>query len=362
MRLFHSPERQSGIGSWLAAHLHKRGFLVAICGRREKEGQDVASSLDASSKSAIFVKCDVSSYESQVSMFQNVWKKWARLDILIVNAGCVDRDSKYNFMRRDASVDDLPPKPDTSCTDINFKGAVYGTTLATHFMRHNPNRKGGKIIVTGSTLGIYPCATFPEYCAAKAAVHQWVRTTGQILYKKEGITINCVMSGPIETPVMPGFSDAFLPEHMTLRSTLIAGYDLFLDDGENVRTGQLIEAAQKTLVPWGHPEYKSGAFAKRSEKIYDPWFSLLHGERSEIPGAMEGPPIRGPKIIVVTGATGSQGGGVMNIMKSQAGWKVRALTRDPTSDAAKKLAEEGIELLQGDLDDEVSLRRAFKVG
>jgi NAD(P)-dependent dehydrogenase (short-subunit alcohol dehydrogenase family) len=236
----------------------------------------------------MFVKCDVSSYESQVSMFQNVWKKWARLDVLIINAGCVDRDSKYNFMRRDASVDDLSPEPDTNCTDINIKGAVYGTTLATYFMRHNPNGKGGKVIVTGSTLGIYPCATFPEYCAAKAAVHQWVRTMGQMLHKKEDITINCVMSGPIETPAIPGFSDAFLPEHMTLRSTLIAGYDLFLDDGENVRTGQLIEAAHKTLVPWGHPEYKSGAFAKRSEKIYDPWFSPLHGERSEIPGAMEG--------------------------------------------------------------------------
>lgn len=52
----------------------------------------------------------------------------------------------------------------------------------------------------------------------------------------------------------------------------------------------------------------------------------------------------------------------MNIMKSQADWKVRALTRNPTSDAAKKLAEEGIEVLQGDFDDEVSLQRAFKVG
>ncbi|OSS47190.1 hypothetical protein B5807_09880 [Epicoccum nigrum] len=350
----------SGIGSWLAAHLHKRGFNVAICGRREKEGQDVASSLDASSKSAIFVRCDVSSYESQVTMFQNVWKKWTRLDVLIVNAGCVDRGSKYNLMRRDATVDDLPPMPDTSCTDIDFKGAVYGTTLATHFMRHNPNGKGGKIIVTGSMIGIYPCATFPEYCAAKAAVHQWVRSTNQTLHKQENITINCVMPGPIETPAMPGFSDAFLPEHMTLRSNLIASYDLFLDDAENVRNGQLIEAAHKSLIPWGHPEYKSGPFAKRSEKIYEPWSSLLYGEPSELPGAIKGPPIRGPKIIVVTGATGSQGGGVLNIMKNETNWKVKALTRNPTSDAAKKLADEGIEVLQGDFDDEASLRCAFK--
>lgn len=294
-------------------------------------------------------------------MFQSVWKKWGRLDVLIANAGCVDRDSKYLFQHRNTSVEDIPQKPDTSCTEIDFYGAMYGTTLATHFMRHNPNGKGGKIIVTGSMIGIYPCATFPEYCAAKAAVHQWVRTIGPVLHKKENITINCVMPGGIETPAMPGFSEAFLPEHMTLRSTLFAGYDLFLDDAENNKTGQLIEAAHKDLIPWCHPGYKSGAFAKRTEKVYDPWFKLMHGETSDLPGALEGPPSRGPKIIAVTGATGSQGGGVVNVMKGVAGWKVRALTRDPASRAAKNLASEGIEIRRADFDDEESLRKAFEV-
>lgn len=338
-----------------------RGYRVALCGRRDKEGQDIASSLDPSGDSVIFVKCDVSSYESQADMFQAVWKKWSRLDVLIANVGCVDRDSKYNLGRRDAGLDSLPPKPDTSCTDVDFKGAVYGTTLATHFMRNNPDGKGGKIVVTGSMIGIYPCATFPEYCAAKAAVHQWVRTIGPVLQDKENITINCVMPGGIETPAMPGFSEAFLPEHMTLKSTLISGFDYFLDDKENIKSGQLIEMAHQDLIPWGHPGYKSGAFAKRTEQVYEPWFAMMHGERSELPGALQGPPVRGPKIIAVTGATGSQGGGVVNIMKKAPGWKVRALTRNTASDAAKKLAGEYIEVVEADFDDENSLRQAFEV-
>lgn len=239
------------------------------------------------------MQCDVQSYASQVNLFQTVWKKWNRLDVLIANAGCVDRDSKYNFSHRDAEIDDVPSEPDTSCTDIDFKGVVFGTTLATHYMRHNPAGPGGKIIVTGSMIGIHPCATFPEYCAAKAAVHQWVRTMGPILHKKENITINCIMPGGIETPAMPD-STVFLPEEMTLKSTLISGYDIFLEDAENTKTGQLVEAAHDELFTWGHPEYKSGAFAKRTEKVYEPWFTMMHGERSELPGALQGPPERSP--------------------------------------------------------------------
>jgi uncharacterized protein YbjT (DUF2867 family) len=67
------------------------------------------------------------------------------------------------------------------------------------------------------------------------------------------------------------------------------------------------------------------------------------------------------KIIAVTGATGAQGGGVVNIMKKTPGWKVRALTRNVESDAAKKLLAEGIEVVQADFDDQGSLQTAFQV-
>jgi len=69
------------------------------------------------------------------------------------------------------------------------------------------------------------------------------------------------------------------------------------------------------------------------------------------------------KIIAVTGATGSQGGGVVNVMKKAPGWKVRAVTRNPESEAAKKLGADGsVEVVQADWDDEASLVKAFEVG
>lgn len=203
---------QSGIGLALAQHLHLKGWRVALVGRRSDIGQRQASSIDPTGQTAVFEQCNVASYSEQATTFKAVWDRWGRLDLLIANAGGVDSGSLYNFRRRGVGVDDVPPEPDTTCTNVHFKGVMYGTVLATHFMRHNQPRAGGKIIATTSMLGVQPCPTFPEYCSVEAGIIHWVRVSAPLLRSKENITINTVMMGPAITPVMPGFAKAFVPE------------------------------------------------------------------------------------------------------------------------------------------------------
>jgi uncharacterized protein YbjT (DUF2867 family) len=68
------------------------------------------------------------------------------------------------------------------------------------------------------------------------------------------------------------------------------------------------------------------------------------------------------KIIAVVGATGAQGGGLARaaLADPDGGFAVRALTRDPSKEAAVSLADQGAEVVQADLDDEASLRTAFE--
>jgi uncharacterized protein YbjT (DUF2867 family) len=68
---------------------------------------------------------------------------------------------------------------------------------------------------------------------------------------------------------------------------------------------------------------------------------------------------RGEKIILVTGATGKQGGAAVRHLLA-AGWRVRALVRNPRSPAAAALARAGAEVAGGDLDDAASLDAAAK--
>jgi len=67
------------------------------------------------------------------------------------------------------------------------------------------------------------------------------------------------------------------------------------------------------------------------------------------------------KIITVVGATGVQGGGLVRaILADPDGpFTARALTRNVGSDRARELASQGAEVIEADLDDETSVRKAF---
>ena len=65
------------------------------------------------------------------------------------------------------------------------------------------------------------------------------------------------------------------------------------------------------------------------------------------------------KPVLVTGATGRQGGAVLRHLL-QRGRPVRALTRNPDSPQARILAARGVGIATGDLEDRTSLERAMR--
>jgi uncharacterized protein YbjT (DUF2867 family) len=65
------------------------------------------------------------------------------------------------------------------------------------------------------------------------------------------------------------------------------------------------------------------------------------------------------RLIVVTGATGKQGGATAQHLLRK-GFRVRALTRDPEQASAQALQQQGAEVVAGNLDDRASLDRALE--
>jgi uncharacterized protein YbjT (DUF2867 family) len=66
-----------------------------------------------------------------------------------------------------------------------------------------------------------------------------------------------------------------------------------------------------------------------------------------------------PKRVLVTGATGKQGGEVARELLAR-GYRVHAMTRKPEAEKAQELARLGAEIVQGDLDDQASIARALR--
>lgn len=66
-------------------------------------------------------------------------------------------------------------------------------------------------------------------------------------------------------------------------------------------------------------------------------------------------------VIAVVGATGAQGRGLVRAIleNPEAGFRARAITRNPASQAARSLASAGVEVVRANVDDEASLTAAL---
>ena len=61
-------------------------------------------------------------------------------------------------------------------------------------------------------------------------------------------------------------------------------------------------------------------------------------------------------VIAVFGGSGRQGSGVVNALLASGKFTVRAVSRNPGSDAAAALTKRGVEVIKGNLLDAASLR------
>ncbi|KAI0159278.1 hypothetical protein BJ166DRAFT_580126 [Pestalotiopsis sp. NC0098] len=272
----------SGMGVALATHFVGKGWSVALFDVNDQGGQEIAESLGPN---AAYFHADVSSYDSQASAFLQVYKKWGHIDALLANAGIVDRSSVYILAHRNASVEDIPPAPDTSCTDIDYKGFVYGTQLAIHFMRHN-SPAGGKIIGTASVAAIQPHPTYPEYNGAKAGLLNFMRGVAGVLQTKENIQMNVVCPGLVATKIIPPeVVAAFEERHLTPVETVVAAYASFLENGDR-RYGVAVEASVDKIIEVERPPLGNGAASVRAVTVWEPLFKQMHAENSGLDGTI----------------------------------------------------------------------------
>jgi hypothetical protein len=81
-----------------------------------------------------------------------------------------------------------------------------------------------------------------------------------------------------------------LPCSLVRPATILEAYDLFINDEDNQRTGETVETAHNGLFWYDVPEHKAGDQDVRNTLVYEPWFTMIHGEKSGLEDALKGPP------------------------------------------------------------------------
>jgi NAD(P)-dependent dehydrogenase (short-subunit alcohol dehydrogenase family) len=172
----------TGIGAASALLLAQSGARVLITGRHE--GTLRASA--ARHSSIAYLVADIGRAEDVAASIAEVKARYGRLDVLVNNAGTAEiaplADASREHVQRTLAT--------------NVVGVVEITRQALPLLR----QAKGNVVNVATTIADEPFANMSLYCASKAAVLALTRAWAQEL-AVDGIRVNAVSPGPIDTPL-----------------------------------------------------------------------------------------------------------------------------------------------------------------
>jgi len=151
----------SGIGLETAELFYALGSNVVFVGGRKRPETEVPL-LD--NPRALLCNCDISSWDSLLSVFKAAIAKFGKIDIVCPNAGVDEPRNQYFELKVNDAGDPLPL--DLRVVDVDFKGTAYTVALGIHYMKKSG---GGSIVIVSSAAGYHGVPQLPNYCATKHA-------------------------------------------------------------------------------------------------------------------------------------------------------------------------------------------------
>ena len=146
----------SGVGRDCSKLFLKKGWKVALLGRRSKPLEDTAQD----HKNSMVVPCDVCDYQAVVSAFSSIVDRWGYIDVLFNNAG---------LAKPSQTIDNLSVEDWSEVVNVNLNGSFFCAKVAFKFMR-NQSPQGGRIINNGSVSSYVPRPGSAPYTSTKHAV------------------------------------------------------------------------------------------------------------------------------------------------------------------------------------------------
>jgi NAD(P)-dependent dehydrogenase (short-subunit alcohol dehydrogenase family) len=180
----------SGIGRETAIRLAREGARVGLIARR-REGLEALAAEIGPDAEALVLPADCADEASIAAAIDEAAAAFGGLDIVVSNAG-------IELLGEDDRVDRL----DLSVWHRLLQNNLDGQFLTCkHGIRYLLASGGGAVVCVGSNCGYLGMATNePAYSASKGGVFAMMRVMA-IDYAREGIRVNMVVPGFIDTPM-----------------------------------------------------------------------------------------------------------------------------------------------------------------
>lgn len=182
-----------GIGAATALLAAERGYVVAINYRREREAAEalVAQITGAGGKARAFA-ADVADESDVLQLFREVDEAFGRLDVLVNNAGILERQMR---------LEDMDAARLQRVFAVNVTGTFLCCREAIKRMARKHGGNGGSIVnVSSMASRLGSPNEYIDYAAAKGAVDSLTIGLAKEV-AAEGIRVNAVRPGLIKTEI-----------------------------------------------------------------------------------------------------------------------------------------------------------------
>jgi len=193
----------TGIGLGIAAGFAEAGANVAMTARGADRLEQAAAGLRARGFSAEAFPVDVADRAAVQAMCAAVAAAFGGIDVLCANAGI------YPVTR----LEDLGEAEWDEVMGVNVKGTFFCVQAALPYLRASG---AGRVVLTSSITGpVTGISGLSHYGASKAAQLGFMRTAAMEL-AKDGITVNAVLPGLIETEALAALGEEYVKNATTL--------------------------------------------------------------------------------------------------------------------------------------------------
>lgn len=188
----------SGIGKEIVKELLDKNCVVITCYLNNEDAANKTKD-EFNNDKLLIIKCDVSSEDEVIKMFNMIKDKYGHIDYLVNNAGTfID-----NYIK-DFNIEEFK-----KVIDINLIGKVMCTKYAYPIMND-----GGAIVNISSHLGVVPCTESPAYCAAAAGIINFTKATA-LEFADRKIRANSICPAFTPTPLsLKGWKQAEIDQKL----------------------------------------------------------------------------------------------------------------------------------------------------